>query len=283
MEEIMQLLKVKIKKDCNIYQLGDFHIGTIFHHSKGLQKALDTIENDKDAKVVIVGDLCESIAVDDPRYDSDTNTDPIPFHQAEDIIEILRPIKNKIIAILKGNHEARLNKYLNISQYIAKQLATNYGTWTVKIKFVDNKDNEQFKGYFCHGDIRRSIMQSNAGDPIQRQANEKAMLKRMMFAKAGDCHYMGCGHYHKLIVVPPTQELYLTDNGKEIHQEYTVHPGMGYVHPDLRWYGCSAAFYKQFIVGHDSYSEMAGYRPTELGYLILRNENGLKDVIGVKV
>ena len=279
----MQLLEIEISRDCRIYQLGDIHFGTMFCHKKGLLRAIDDIAHDKNAKVVLVGDLVEGIAVDDPRYDSDTNEEPVPFLQAQDVVKLLKPIKKKIIAVLKGNHELRLMYYLNISSYIAKELDTNYGTWTSKIQFIDKKGKHIFKGYFAHGDIKRSIMQSNAGDPIQRQANEKAMLKRMMFSKAGDCLYMGCGHYHKLIVVKPTEELYLVDNGKDIKQYYGVYSGEGYIHPDLRFYGCSGAFYKQFMIGHDSYSEMHGYRPTELGYLVLQVENGLKDVLTVKI
>jgi hypothetical protein len=279
----MQLIKCEIKKDCNIYQVGDLHIGTIFHHSRGLQKTLDTIEKDKTAKVILMGDLCESLSVDDPYYDSDTNTEPVPFKQAKEIIRILQPIKKKIIAVLKGNHELRVIRYLNMSEYIASELGTQYGTWTSKVNFVDNKGNEIFKGLFCHGDQRRATIRSNSPDPIKREANEKAMLKDILYPKAGDCLYMGCGHYHRLIVVPPSQELYLTDDGKEIHQHYTEHPGKGRIHPNLRWYGLSGAFYKQYILGHDSYSEIAGYKPTELGYLLLRVENGLKYVRAVKI
>ena len=74
----MQLLTSIISRDTNLYQIGDLHIGTQFHHAKGLKKTIETIKRDKKAKVVIVGDLCESITVDDPRYDSDTNTNPFP-------------------------------------------------------------------------------------------------------------------------------------------------------------------------------------------------------------
>jgi Calcineurin-like phosphoesterase len=274
----MQLLNIEIGRECNIYQLGDIHWGTIFCHEKGFMRAIEDIGKDKLAKVVLVGDLIEAIAVDDPRYDSDTNKEPVPFIQAQEMVNILKPIKKKIVAILKGNHELRLVKYLNVSAYIAKELGVDYGTWTSKIQFMDKKGKHIFKGYFAHGDMKRSIMQSNSGDPIQRQANEKAMLKRLMFSKAGDCLYMGCGHYHKLITIPPSEELYLTDNGEEIHQSYRVYSGEHYIHPDLRFYGCSGAFYKQFMIGHDSYSEMHGYRPTELGYLVLRVSDRLQGV-----
>lgn len=92
------------------------------------------------------------------------------------------------------------------------------------------------------------------------------------------------GHYHKLIVARPMSDLYLTDDGKDIHQSYTAPSPEGYVHPDLRYYGCSGAFFKQYEVGYNSYAEIAGYKPSEMGYLVLKVRDGsLASVEKVKI
>jgi UDP-2,3-diacylglucosamine pyrophosphatase LpxH len=265
----MQLLSDKIPKNTNLYQLGDLHIGTKFHYEKGLERTIQSIKRDPKAVVVLMGDLCEAIAVDDPRYDSDSNTQPVPFQQADDVISILYPIRDKIIAILDGNHELKIRKFVNLSAYISKKLGTFYGTWTLKLNLQG-----MFKCLFAHGDMRRGSLRSTSPDPIQKLANEKAMLKRWLAPKAGDCLYMGFAHYHKLLVVEPMHQLYLTDDGKDIHQNYTSISDQKYIHKDLRWFGCSGAFFKQYEVGYNSYSEIAGYEPVELGYLCLRIRDG---------
>ena len=265
----MQLLSLSIPKDTNLYQIGDLHIGTKFHYERGLERTIKDIKKDKHAKVILMGDLCESIAVDDPRYDSDTNTQPVPFKQAEDIIRLLAPIKDKIISILDGNHELKIKRIINMSAYVAKELEAQYGTWTLKLNLKG-----MFKCLFAHGDLRRWSLRSTSPDPDQKEANEKAMLRRWLSPKAADCLYMGFAHYHKLIVVEPKKSLYLTDDGKSIHQHYTAIADHQYIHKDLRWYGCSGAFFKQYEVGYNSYAEIAGYEPVELGYLVLRIRNG---------
>jgi len=93
--------------------------------------------------------------------------------------------------------------------------------------------------------------------------------------QVGDCIAHFCGHGHRLMLQPPTahRQLYITTSkiGK-IHQNYKVSPpqNSNYLHPDTRWFGMCGSFLKLYSPpGSKSigYSEMFGYRPTEIGCL----------------
>ena len=77
-------------------------------------------------------------------------------------------------------------------------------------------------------------------------------------------------HTHKLFVTPPTRELYLTDDGDGLQQNYTEQDQKAkYIHPDMRWYGNAGSFMKLFEDGYSGYAEIAEYDPVQLGWLVL--------------
>jgi hypothetical protein len=87
---------------------------------------------------------------------------------------------------------------------------------------------------------------------------------------AGDCILMARGHSHIVLVTAPIPTVYLTTEKGQIKQHYTE-AGTGksgaYIPPDSRWYGCTGSFLKSQELGVETYSELAEYEPTELGYL----------------
>ena len=258
-----------------MFLFGDVHIGTIQHHDHGLNQFLDTIQSPYEgidaSKNIAVdhGDAIESIMVDDKRYDPALVSDPrgTPFDQANEYIELMKPIKDKLVCCLMGNHELKLRKFGDISKYIANQLGVPYGTYAAKITYQDYKGDLVFKHFATHG--RRSI-NSTADDPKRRKTNLELTLKRILKHKFGDTLLMSLGHTHKLLVCKPDQELYLTDDGEQIQQKYTnSHRAAGYIHPDHRWYCNTGCFYRLYADGESGYAEIAGYDPVELGYLVV--------------
>ena len=98
---------------------------------------------------------------------------------------------------------------------------------------------------------------------------------------------MAKGHAHKLLVKKPTPTLYLTSSNEKIHQHYTK-AGSGmknfYIPPENRWYACTGSFLKAFEIGVSTYSEIAEYSPTELGYIkIVVQDRDVVDVQEVRV
>lgn len=273
----MQLITKKLPKNHKIFFASDFHEGTIMKHKHGVQQFIKHVLSDKNNYVIIGGDLAEAILIDDKRYSAETMDakTSVPLLQYQAVVKELLPIKDRIITILQGNHDAKLDKYGNfVRDYVCKELGTVYGTYSCKVTIKDLKGNNQYKIFVTHGS--RNIS-SSADDPIRREANMKLSLKRFLSDKAGDCAIMCCGHTHKLIVAEPLSKLYLTDDETAIKSNYTasLHNGDTYIHPDHRYFVNSGSFLKLYgDMGVSGYAEIFGYDPVELGYAVATIENG---------
>ena len=216
----MQLLNAKVPVGSwNLWDIGDFHVGSTTFHEEGFLEIREQIIEDGSARVVVGGDLIEAITIDDRRFDMETN-DPalrLPLQQCEKVVELLEPIKKKIVCVLEGNHERKLRKYgYLVRDVICRELGIvdKYGTSSAKISYTD-KHGLQFKHYTIHGFTKIS---SKAKDPIQRIANMKASAKDKMQRKAGDCGLMTRHHNHLLYTIEPHRELYVVDDGDSIKQ-----------------------------------------------------------------
>lgn len=274
----MQLISKKLPKTHKIFFASDFHEGTIMKHKHGVQRFIKHVLSDKNNHVVIGGDLAEAIMIDDKRYSADTvdKQTSVPLLQYQAVVKELLPIKDRLITILEGNHDAKLARYGNfVRDYVCKELGVPYGTYSSKVTIKDLKGNNQYKIFVTHGS--RNIS-STADDPIRRESNMKLSLKRILSDKAGDCILQCQGHSHKLLVADPLSKLYLTDNEIEIRSNYTasLHNGDNYIHPDHRYFISSGSFLKLYgDMGVSGYAEIFGYDPVELGYVVANIENGI--------
>jgi len=128
------------------------------------------------------------------------------------------------------------------------------------------------KFFLAHGS---GSLPKGAKDPIQREANRKAWLKRKLEDMSGDAIGMFVGHGHHILEVHPTVEkqLYMTDNGKDLKQNYRtgVDQSATYIPPESRYYGMCGSFLRLFSPpGSESvsYGEIAMYSPAEIGVLV---------------
>jgi len=264
----MNIIQKQIPENAEILLHGDTHIGNIMVYYNGLDKLIKYVKN-TGAYVIHMGDWIESIISDDKRFQYETHKDPIPLRQVAETVKIYQPIADKILVGLEGNHEWKLERFGNLAEEICRRLNIPFGASTAKLHLY-NKKSLMLKMFLTHG--YRGLLQSNAKDFLQQQANIKANLKRKLVHKAGDCLVMACGHYHHTLVVPPAERLILSDNGKEIKQKY-LKAGNGaeeYIEPDRRYYLCTGSFLKTFEIGVSGYAERAGYDPVELGYISVK-------------
>ena len=275
----MQLITKQTPIDFNLFLFGDTHLGTAAFHERGFNEFIDTFRSpyaDLDASRnfgVHQGDAIEAIIVDDKRYDPRLVSDPkaTPLMQAESFVELLRPISKQLVCLMRGNHERTLQKYGNLSEMMAKELGVPYGTMSCKVTYTDHKGELIFKHFATHG---RKGITSTADDPKRRKTNMELTLKRQLKFKAGDALLMSKAHTHKLLVCEPNTELYLTDDGENIQQNYThSRRNAGYIHPDHRWYVNTGSFFSLYVLGEETYAEAAEYDPLEIGYavVIVRN------------
>jgi len=253
--------------------LGDTHYGTTLRHEDGIGEAIEFIGTNKtETRAVFMGDAIEAIIVDDKRYDPDTLEEPIPLQQANHCIKDFYPIRKKFIAWLLGNHEAKLSKFGNVSKFIADGLDVPYGSYSAVISVYTTKDELQYRLYVAHG---FGAVDSKLPAPDEREHSMLRSLKRQLFLKVGHCNVMAMGHSHKLLVKPPTPELYLCGE-KYLKQQYTQPDNGDYIHPDLRYYVNTGSFYKLYQETSEAsgYAERMGLNPNMLGFPIIHVRDG---------
>ncbi len=287
----MPVINIKLPfKNGSIIQMGDSHFGTIAQVKRKLDEAVRIIKDERNCLWVNTGDNAESIIVDDPRYESDQHSAPTIDRQIEDVIQTFKPIAKKLICMNVGNHELTLMRTLNVTYAILKGMdrVDAYGAWTSIVNFHDNEGRKKWTGFWTHGTSKHSLG-STAGDAGQQKANTEAKLKKIL-SPLHSANYMGCGHYHKVVLRPPAKSLYLTADDNGISAKYTDQPKEGYIHPDLRWYGCNGGFLKQYLMSKEypndslgslepiTYSERAGYPPVEMGIIKLNIKNYMLDL-----
>lgn len=279
----MELIKRQMPRDYVLIDSSDYHYGALNCSRDSIKEMVNKVKTRKNYFLVNKGDSIDAILPNDKRYAS-CSMDVAerlltPQQQADAVVQDFMPIRDKIVAWGFGNHEYKLINTLDYGRYIAAQLQVPYGAYAFKFTAVDKKDNLMHKMFFTHG---YGNINSAAKDDIQRLANRKASLKHKMCKSGfGDCIYMSCGHTHQLLVVDPTvqDKLFLTDDGDQIKQHYHVlsDQAASYIPPDSRWYGCSGSFLKLYSDPGTyaiTYAEVAGYEPSEIGWLEVHVQDG---------
>jgi hypothetical protein len=102
--------------------LGDWHIGNKDCRLDTIQKKIEYVKNTPNAYCTVGGDLLECI-IKESKGDIFTQ-ELTPQKQLDKAVELLQPIKNKILGIVSGNHEARIYKDtgFDVSRDMAKHL-----------------------------------------------------------------------------------------------------------------------------------------------------------------
>jgi predicted phosphodiesterase len=185
-------------KIVNLYPLGDFHIGSSHFKDNELKEWVNVIAKDKNALVVIHGDIINNAiktSVSD-IYDEVLN----PEQAIDKAVELMTPIKDKIIGITSGNHEDRTYKITGID--VMKNFAYRLGKQDVyspisNLIFLSWGDTQK-KGigrrtpnvtsiYMTHG--------SGGGRTVGAKANQVARLANMI-----DADIYIHGHTHSPII-----------------------------------------------------------------------------------
>lgn len=105
-----------------IHTLSDWHIGDFFCNQSEIKKIIKNIAEDPHAYVICNGDLMNN-ATKNSVSDAYAENIP-PMEQIKTVTDILEPIKDKIIMLTQGNHEARTYRDdgIDLTYLVAKQL-----------------------------------------------------------------------------------------------------------------------------------------------------------------
>lgn len=139
----------------HIIPLSDLHIGDKFFNEKKYLKMIDWIKNTENIYVTLGGDLINNAIIGSV---SDTYGEVKTPTQAKGwCVESLKPIKKRILGVVKGNHENRSKKLADwdITQDIARELEVEYGEESlylnIKLGNYKNCGRVNYTMYLTHG------------------------------------------------------------------------------------------------------------------------------------
>lgn len=264
----MRLVESVIPKDCKIVIMGCMHSGAANCHWSGIKKAVDRIQDDEVFGMLNTGDNIEGKIPNDKHF-SRSSIDLkrvliTPQEQAEAIVKVMSPVKNKILVWGRGNHERKIENTWDAGKEISKMLGVQYGMFNYKFIATDKKGAVRFKIHIHHGS--RNI-KSNAKDTIQRRANKEAALRQLYIGTGiSDCVLHAGSHWHQQIISPPPYALerHIGDNGSKI-TTFTRKPAPqneDYISPEQRWVASVGCFRKTFTQPDDmmdDYAEVSMY------------------------
>lgn len=116
----MRLLDVKTRQPkrsdaAHLFLMGDVHVGNRNADLGHWQRDIAKVRKTPNAHVLLMGDLVDAIFPSDKRFD-EREVDPqfrdrldnLPEAEVDWLVESLWPIKDRILAILTGNHEEKV-------------------------------------------------------------------------------------------------------------------------------------------------------------------------------
>ena len=222
-------------KELRIIPISDVHLGDKLTNYKLLKEVLQIIKDTPNVYTILNGDLCNTAL---KNSKSDVYVDEMsPMEQINYLIDLLEPIKHKILVIGTGNHEQRIAKETNIDviQLVARQLGiedryTN-GWWYLYLRFGEKQHGRkapmcyQLTGYHGSGGGRKP------GGKVNR-------LEEMSQTVIADVYIMG--HTHK--PMSTKSSIYLPDYANNTLTKKQMHYVMTNSFLDYGGYGEALGF-----------------------------------------
>lgn len=205
--------------EVHIHIFGDLHIGSAKYDNSIVKQRIEEVLADPEARVILLGDLINNST---KTSVGDCYNEPLsPMEQIKLATEILRPIKDRIIAIVSGNHERRTYKTdgIDLTYFLATELGIadvyNYTACCCIIRYAKSgKLSKIATLYATHGD-------GNGGKLVGGKAN--GMSKRGQLI---DADVVVTGHTHTPIVF--SEASYKIDerhNRIQLHEQLFVNCG----------------------------------------------------------
>jgi UDP-2,3-diacylglucosamine pyrophosphatase LpxH len=256
MESGTTRFKIKLGDIVEAYFLGDAHEGSANVDYAALKTAVQQIKDSPHPKVVfLMGDLIEAIMPDDKRWEPSSvyeqyrlrDLKNLPFKQADNICDILEPIREFVVAILIGNHEeVYIKKHFgDVYDYIAKKFPNakklgGCGFYRIVLEMA-GVNARCFDIALKHG---TSVGGKLMGYPINK------VRESFEFELADFCIM---GHGHRL-------------EAKRVRYRELNHTGDN-VNEKKMWYGMSGTFRRTYVMGHGDWYEQKGREEADVGYL----------------
>lgn len=127
-----------------IVPISDLHIGDPNINMKIVNDLIDRVAQDPNTYAVLVGDIMNT-AIAGSKSDVYSDAAP-PEDQLDRAVELFEPIKDKILAVVPGNHEERISRSVGVD--MSRQLSARLG-------IVDRYDSTAALVYVRMGNSKR--------------------------------------------------------------------------------------------------------------------------------
>lgn len=258
MEILSYNIPYRSRKDVfKIYYIADQHIGnTGFDREKAIEDR-DKILNDPFAYWIQGGDAIDAVVLTDtkrfdPRAITCKRLDDIVMEEADGWLDIYKPIANRCIGILDGNHEDKIRQHyhIDIVRYLCKHMKTNYlgDVAFIKLLFTRKAGSVENKGTTTSFDIFAAH-----GNVAGRKGGGKVNRLEDLMANFDADIYM-LAHGHKKITHSSTK-LHLSSSGEIRLKQRKV---VGFM---------TGSYLKTYQIGSKCYAEKGMFPPSDLGMI----------------
>ena len=235
--------------EVNIIVLSDLHYGNPYCSVKHFQRTVDFVRDTSNCYCFLNGDLLEAVT---KASKGDVYTQKLtPQEQRDDVVDMLMPIRNKVLGVTTGNHENRIYNEtgVDLTADIATALGAPYRAEGMLFKLSFGSGNEGhndkpfvFWSYITHG---------YGG---ARTKSAKAVKVERVGTWIPRCDWLAMSHDHVVNIAPDVD--FVPDNRGTISKDgflsgkITAHRKMLVkTNAYLRWGG---------------YAEMGGFPPSDL-------------------
>lgn len=108
MENDFTLIVHQFDQNITIYPIGDVHLGSLEHNELEWERFIEKVSSEPNSYIILVGDLINNATRSSVSNVFDDTLRP--REQKKRMIQYLKPIKDKILCAVSGNHERRSGK-----------------------------------------------------------------------------------------------------------------------------------------------------------------------------
>lgn len=256
-----------------IVPIGDIHYGNPLFSKKHLDMAIHFIDGNPNAYTFLTGDLCES-AIRTSKGEIFRQVGS-PQDQRDWIIERFKPIKDKVLGVIMGNHEMRIynDVGIDICKDIAQALGVPYRIAGMGVKISFGSGNEghpdrayTYWGYFTHG-----------YGGARTKASKAVKVERTAYWIHANFYVMS--HDHVVNIAP---DVYLLPDPRTRREKDKDGKETGFT------VGRVTAHRKMLVKTNaylkwGGYAEMLGFPPSDLSYPIIKLYGQGKPKVKVEV
>ncbi|MBU2118672.1 MAG: hypothetical protein KJ954_13880 [Alphaproteobacteria bacterium] len=242
--------------------LGDAHVGTIHCEEGRLKRDIQRIADDKDCRVLLLGDSIDCINFSDKRFDPSAikptyqlkDISKLAQVQSADFCGLCQPLveARSIDGFFEGNHEYDALKRYHFAVCEGMKMMLRLG----QEKFLESSAILRYDVSNGRNEVRFVVYAEHGSGSSSDAPAALKKIKKKAFDLEADIYV--CGHHHKRIkeIIPKIDVRWDTRSHKM--KEHRI------------GFAVTGSYLRTYLEGVSGYGEKRSYSPVELGATVLR-------------